>query len=847
MATTSDVTECGGDHERDTLPPIGKGKRGRSADIMASLEARLQRVELAMADDRDKVVDMDQRINGLEGGHEEFHMEMRGILNSLANSWKAQMDALKDSLQAEIAAIKEEIKEVKGDWSLCKMAVTQGGGDHEGEQKPSSPRHSRFNKGKRYGDKPKLSCFLCDGNHFARDCPQRAKLAALIRDDEEEPHQEAKVGSLRLLNAIQAKVGKTKAPRKGRIQEGQAARPPTQGRTRVDKGRQHGGTGLSMELLGTCGYTLGIGVVKWTSRWYQWMTTRLCWGWSSWMGCGHSPSPSPRPCASWVKGAHVWGKGAPPVYMSQDLPFPIRCGIGAHVTHSPTQARDALVTAGHPAYPTTRGALGVKRIMGRVCSDTTCHGRGRTQTMVLGDRKTNKDTGGGWQADAGGRRLLDLRDKNNKKDRLELFQGRLFDGQLSYHCPSMSRVDVGFARNLTGTDAQAAHLPLAIMLSKSQGLRVTPRSTSVVQTGSTCACFAKSEVLATQQRVRVGHTGQSSKLAWSLASSAPARLLLPLTRIGIVLTGVYLLREAWPKRVRNHCAKNWGSHPSPHVVDPPGRVLIPDQSTAEGSHGAVPSHLHVGFNSEYRAWYEECKVEIRHVNNSRSELATALAEEEEEEVGGEEAILVGGNLIEAKPVLVLSSNDEVPQGTCVPPIHEVEGVVVEHSFIGEGEESVKKGTHALWKWLMCDLESDFPSYMLNFGGLSFSGVSIPSISGVNGVWYLGRSCSFGVDLEVLASDLARRFVFAVDAALATSFIRKSPSPLLRLAFKACLSLDPSHGEASRLTALTPNDPLPTLGDGIFKLLPTKTCLSFAISTSTHLMPASMLSSPPGRD
>ncbi|GFS35174.1 hypothetical protein Acr_00g0038210 [Actinidia rufa] len=126
MATTSEVSEHGGGHERDTLPPTGRGKRGKSADIMASLEARLQRVEFAMADNRDKVEDMDQRIDGLEGGNEEFHREMQGILNSLAESWKAQMDVLKDSLQAEIAAIKEEIKEVKGDWSLCKMAVTQG-------------------------------------------------------------------------------------------------------------------------------------------------------------------------------------------------------------------------------------------------------------------------------------------------------------------------------------------------------------------------------------------------------------------------------------------------------------------------------------------------------------------------------------------------------------------------------------------------------------------------------------------------------------------------------------------------------------------------------------------------
>ncbi|GFY89329.1 hypothetical protein Acr_06g0012690 [Actinidia rufa] len=88
MATASEVSEHGGGHERDTLPPTGKGKRGKSADIMASLEARLQRVEFAMADNRDKVEDMDQRIDGPEGGNEEFHREMQGILNSLAESWE---------------------------------------------------------------------------------------------------------------------------------------------------------------------------------------------------------------------------------------------------------------------------------------------------------------------------------------------------------------------------------------------------------------------------------------------------------------------------------------------------------------------------------------------------------------------------------------------------------------------------------------------------------------------------------------------------------------------------------------------------------------------------------------
>ncbi|GFY80931.1 RING/FYVE/PHD zinc finger superfamily protein [Actinidia rufa] len=128
-----------------SLPPTGKGKRGKSADIRASLEARLQRVEFVMADNRDKVEDIDQRIDGLKGGHEEFHREMQGILNSLAESWKAQMDALKDSLQAEITAMKEEIKKAKGDWSLCKMAVTQGNISSSSSPKVDIPRPKSYN------------------------------------------------------------------------------------------------------------------------------------------------------------------------------------------------------------------------------------------------------------------------------------------------------------------------------------------------------------------------------------------------------------------------------------------------------------------------------------------------------------------------------------------------------------------------------------------------------------------------------------------------------------------------------------------------------------------------------
>ena len=59
---------------------------------------------------------------------------------------------------------------------------------------------------------------------------------------------------------------------------------------------------------------------------------------------------------------------------------------------------------------------------------------------------------------------------------------------------------------------------------------------------------------------------------------------------------------------------------------------------------------------------------------------------------------------------------------------------------------------------MCDVRSDF------------SEGSISSISDANRVRYLGSSCSFGVDLKVRTSDLARRFVFAAVIALVTTLL-----------------------------------------------------------------------------
>ena len=47
----------------------------------------------------------------------------------------------------------------------------------------------------------KIKCFLCDGPHWARDCPKRKALHAMIKEREQE--DETHMGSMQLLGALQ--------------------------------------------------------------------------------------------------------------------------------------------------------------------------------------------------------------------------------------------------------------------------------------------------------------------------------------------------------------------------------------------------------------------------------------------------------------------------------------------------------------------------------------------------------------------------------------------------------------------------------------------------------------------
>ena len=74
----------------------------------------------------------------------------------------------------------------------------------EGSSKTSSGKDGKC-KDKQKKLKPKTNYFLCDGPHWAQDCPKRKALNAMIEENEKEKEGDAHVGSLQLLNALKAK------------------------------------------------------------------------------------------------------------------------------------------------------------------------------------------------------------------------------------------------------------------------------------------------------------------------------------------------------------------------------------------------------------------------------------------------------------------------------------------------------------------------------------------------------------------------------------------------------------------------------------------------------------------
>ncbi|XP_060674828.1 uncharacterized protein LOC132804444 [Ziziphus jujuba] len=85
----------------------------------------------------------------------------------------------------------------------------KGGGAkfHKTPQSKEVPRrpplpNKDWKKGGKPEFKPKENCFLCDGPHWARDCPKRKSLSAMLEERETQEHTQ--MGCLQLLNSLKA-------------------------------------------------------------------------------------------------------------------------------------------------------------------------------------------------------------------------------------------------------------------------------------------------------------------------------------------------------------------------------------------------------------------------------------------------------------------------------------------------------------------------------------------------------------------------------------------------------------------------------------------------------------------
>ncbi|WKA00569.1 hypothetical protein VitviT2T_018910 [Vitis vinifera] len=114
---------------------------------------------------------------------------------------------------ATAMAVAESLTDYKrGDSSKVESledSHAMGGGDEvprdhnapkNGSGKTSNVREGR-DKAERKEFTLKIKCFLCDGPHWARDCPKRKALSAMIEEREQE--DEAHMGSMQLLGALQ--------------------------------------------------------------------------------------------------------------------------------------------------------------------------------------------------------------------------------------------------------------------------------------------------------------------------------------------------------------------------------------------------------------------------------------------------------------------------------------------------------------------------------------------------------------------------------------------------------------------------------------------------------------------
>ncbi|KAL3500663.1 hypothetical protein ACH5RR_039756 [Cinchona calisaya] len=102
-------TSSGVTHEE--IPQTKKDRKGRepSRDVLTAAIARVEKLELAMAETRDAIEDAVVRIDEVESKDEDLRGEMQGALNAAADGLAQRSE----SLEAELVSIKDEIAAIR--------------------------------------------------------------------------------------------------------------------------------------------------------------------------------------------------------------------------------------------------------------------------------------------------------------------------------------------------------------------------------------------------------------------------------------------------------------------------------------------------------------------------------------------------------------------------------------------------------------------------------------------------------------------------------------------------------------------------------------------------------------
>nr|GFB35009.1 hypothetical protein [Tanacetum cinerariifolium] len=199
-----------------------------------------------------KLSDQDSLFYFLDGlqGWAKTELERRGV-QDLATAIAHAESLIDFSTRRDSSKLKDR-----------KVNHEKGGGDKNTQPKVDHARKPPIEKDKSVKTNYKSGgCFICDGPHRARDCPKKASLNGMSAHEDEDASNGRSIGSMRILNAIKAKMEVPKVTGKG-LQYVEATINDVKVRALVDFGATHNFVAVDeAERLGI-NATKGSGTIK---------------------------------------------------------------------------------------------------------------------------------------------------------------------------------------------------------------------------------------------------------------------------------------------------------------------------------------------------------------------------------------------------------------------------------------------------------------------------------------------------------------------------------------------------------------------------------------------------------